>query len=147
MIFDNLQKAKEWFRQYKPLPDNFDWANCYYHDLQTENAFLPRLEFGDWILFKHIDGHKKSISRPILALFIKWSMWDMALVINFIESERAWMWKSYHEVYYSNKKDYSGSPFTFDSEVETIQFWTDDIQVLGHWKQKPTISQLKIALK
>lgn len=147
MIFDNIQKAREWFRDYKPLPENYNYEGCLHSDLFHRQKSIHNIKFGDWLLFNHIDGNSSpnTISRPILAVFSKFSIWDQALVINFIENDRAWM--TCHEVYYSENKEYYGHACLFDSEIQTIQFWTDDIKVLGHWKQKPTIKQLKEALK
>lgn len=145
MIFKTLREARDWFLKYKPLTEEVI-SFCYKHD-HTD------WEFGDWILFQHIthneeqtgDFDKQLISRPILAIFTNFKIWDQALVINYVQPQRAWMRS--HEVYNSPESKYTSYICELDDEVEAIQFWTDDIKVLGHWKHKPTIAQLKLALK
>lgn len=148
MIFKNKHEARKWFLKYKPLTENVI-SFCYEYDSKNWG-------FGDWILFHHItneqnyDGDSCStsnelvISRPILAVFTNFKIWDQALVINFIQPERAWMYS--HQVITNPENNYSMHIMSLDDEVEAIQFWTDNIKVLGHWKQKPSIKDLRLAL-
>ena len=107
-------------------------------------------EFGEWILFQHIEySYDKTnpimIGRPQLAIFTNYKIWDQALVINFIEKPRAW--KNHHEVITNPDINYSEAISQGDDKVNAIQFWTDNINVLGHWKTKPSIGELKSAMK
>jgi hypothetical protein len=136
MVFEKLYTAKEWFLNYtefeKPVInfwteyDSKDW------------------KFGDFILFQHIKD-EKVISRPILGIFTSFTIWDQALVMNFIQNKRAWTFS--HELITNPEGGYKMLIGFLDDEIETIQFWTDNINVLGHWKNKPNLSELKSALK
>jgi hypothetical protein len=136
MVFNKLYEARDWFLNYtefeKPVI-NF-WYDYDFKDWK----------FGDYILFQHIkDG--KLISRPILAIFTSFTVWDQALVINFIQNKRAWTWS--HEVITNPENNYKMNICMLDDEIENIQFWTDNIHVLGHWKNRPTLSELKSSLQ
>jgi hypothetical protein len=88
-------------------------------------------KFGDWILIQHVenDTEEVKISTPIYALFAGFSIWDQALVINYVEE--------IHCMKIDNA----------DPEVKQIALWHDNAIVLGHWKHKPTVTELKAALK
>ncbi len=89
-------------------------------------------KFGDWILIQHVENSDEGeiqISTPIYALFVGFSIWDQALVINYVEEIQC---MKIDEV---------------DPQVKQIALWSDNAIVLGHWKQKPTVPELKIALK
>lgn len=139
MIFNKLYEARNWFLQYKPLEEKvpFFW---------TEYNHKP-WEFGDYIFFQHIKVENKAqvISRPILAIFTGFKIWDQALVINFVQKTRAWMYS--HEVVTNPDINYTMTIAYLDDEVESIQFWTDNIKILGYWKNRPTFSELKQSLK
>ncbi len=143
MVFANVQKAREWFLDYKPLTEVVPM-------MYKDNIdFKPII--GDWFLFRHIKpidswSGPEVISRPILAIFIDWDVWDQALVIRYQQGRRAWESSQQYETEHDGKK-YQWKMFHQTLEVEDIQFWTDDIQILGHWKRKPTITLLKNALK
>lgn len=138
MIFENLYDAKFFYRQYRDLEDGEynPKINGYYQNHAVHND----LKFGQYILFKHITSDNK-ISRPILALFMGYNVWDQALVIEFVEDRKVYM--SYHKVITDN---YSMTIDSIDIQTEQIQFWTDDIILLGHWKSKPNWKLLKKAL-
>ncbi len=134
MIFENIHKANEWFLNYQPLEVDVP----YFLDTQSN------WEFGDWILFQHIKSQKpRLISRPILAIFNRYNIWDQALVISFLQKKRAWTW--FHKV--TTSPTYDSLIIDMDDELEHIQFWTDNIYLLQHWKSKPTLGQLKESLK
>lgn len=131
MNFDTIQDAKKIFMEYHPFKkDDFKgfWMHYDWDDWK----------FGDYILIQHVKG-SSSVSRPIYGIFIDTGVWDQALVVHFIEKRRAW------QIHNSIGK-YNYCIALLDPEITTIQLWTDDIHVLGHWKLKPTIQQMKSAL-
>lgn len=145
MRFDNIEEAREWFRKYTPISEEEDRKIPFFWDDLPEHKW----KFGDWILIQHIQpseyGSKdRVISRPILAIFTNFKIWDQALVINFVQPRRAWEYA--HEVITNPEIGYSMPIGTLDDEIEAIQFWTDNIKVLGHWESKPSIGQLKEAM-
>jgi hypothetical protein len=140
MIFKKLREAREHFRRYIPV-DKSTSGRWFYRS----QLLIPMgLNFGDWILFQHI-VNGLTVSCPIYGIFTGWKIWDQALVINFVEKERAWM--NNNEVVTNEDINYTMHINHLDDEVQAIQFWTDDIVLLGHWKDKPAINQLKQALK
>jgi hypothetical protein len=144
MIFENIYEARNWFLKYSPISEEEDdKIPFFWHNLSDH-----KWEFGDWILIQHIiekeHGKDREISRPILAIFTNFKIWDQALVINFVQPQRAWMLS--HEVITNKELRYSMYISSLDDEVESIQFWTDNINVLGHWKNKPSIGEIKKAL-
>jgi len=143
MNFGNIYEAKRWFLDYKELDKqtgdsiiNF-WYNYDFKDWK----------FGDYILFQHVEDGRK-IGRPQYAIFTSFTVWDQSLVMQFVQNKRAWMNST---TISSNRKGFIESHVIsicmLDDEVEKIQFWTDNIHVLGHWKFKPSASELKSALK
>jgi|GEM_PF-6158626 len=64
--------------------------------------------------------------------------------MEFIENKRAWTFS--HKVITNPERDIKMHICCLDDEIENIVFWDDNIYVLGHWKNRPTISELKIAL-
>lgn len=174
MIFKNIHDARDWFLKYKPLTEKVisfcyeykgqwkfgDWI-LFQHIQQKENGekrysvYFPdgKLKcqvhtFEEAKLQGEKDirqDHEQEISRPILAIFTNYKIWDQALVINFVQPQRAWMQS--HEVITNPEINYSMKAAEIDDEVQAIQFWTDNIKVIAHWKQKPSIKELKQALK
>ena len=135
MEFKNVYEARKWFLNYNEFIEDII-SFCYKYDSSN-------WEFGDFILFQHIINGQK-ISRPILGIFTSFTVWDMALVLNFVQKRRAWTYS--HEVITNPDINYKMLVGHLDDEIETIQFWTDNIKVLGHWKSKPSIKQLKEGL-
>ena len=136
MVFEKLYVARNWFLNYtefeKPVIN-------FWYDYDSHGW-----KFGDYVLFQHIkDG--KSISRPILGIFTSFTVWDQALVMNFIQNKRAWTFS--HELITNPEHGYKMAIGFLDDEIECIQFWTDNINVLGYWKRKPTLTELKTAIK
>ena len=143
MTFNSIYEAKKWFLDYKEL------------DSQTKNSIInfwynydfKDWRFGDYILFQHIENGQV-IGRPQYAIFTSFTVWDQSLVMQFIQNKRAWM--NFANIS-SNQSGFIESHVTplicIDDEVEKIQFWTDNIHVLGHWKYKPNLSELKSAFK
>ncbi len=147
MIFTNMIEAKKWFMKFKPLSKEIAHSIPNFIDFEGEDA---KWEFGEWILFQHIKYSYDKINpimigRPQFAIFTNYKIWDQALVINFIEKPRAW--ENHHEVITNPDINYSEAISQGDDKVDAIQFWTDNIKILGHWKIKPTISDLKLAMK
>lgn len=145
--FKNVAEMREWARQYKPIDVNPEWY-IYIKDKQL-------LEFGDWILFQHIMYERKSdkehqafASRPLFGLFVTWTVWDQALVLNFIEKNRAYMLHCAVNKEITHPEYADIFPFGCeDPTIETFQQWTENVHMLGVWKQKPSISDLRIAYK
>ena len=137
MVFENIENAKDWFRQYKPFNKNTEY-NSYYKNFNTYN--LKDCQ-GQWILFQHIKSIYNSkdfeISRPILALFLGHTIWDQALVIEFVEPRKAYQQR--HK-YKNNTGEYD--LFYLDIQTEQIQFWTDDINVMGIFNSKPNYKEI-----
>lgn len=135
MVFDNLHAARRWFRNYKPTVEVVDYVS-------TSNKMV----FGDWFLFQHVIWENKinHISRPILGIFNDYTFWDQALVINFIEGNRAWA--NTHKVLVGKDKQYDEQISFLDPEVQSIPLWHDDIKILGHWRNRPTLADLRIAI-
>ena len=145
MIFNNMEEARDWFLNYKSLDEESDNKIPFFWDDLGNHKW----KFGDWILIQHIksdedDNKKRVISRPILAIFTNLKIWDQALVINFVQQQRAWMFS--HKVTTNPEYGINMHICTLDDEIEAIQFWTDNIKVLGHWKIKPSIGEIKKAL-
>lgn len=140
MIFNSLSDAKNFYRQYKDLEDgDYDLKISGYY----QSSSKIDLKFGQYILFKHIkfNGNRRKISRPILALFLGYNIWDQALVIEFVEDRESYM--SNHEVITNKEMNYSMTIDSLDIQTEQIQFWTDDIILLGYWNSKPDWKILK----
>lgn len=136
MIYEKICEAKKAFRKYGPYleTDRVEWFSY--------SAKAHEIKMGDFILFQHITD--KTISRPILALFVGYSMWDMALVMNYVEVPRAYYYSDKYKIDdHFGDGEYIGH---LDPEIETIQFWTDNIKILGHYKSKPTFKELKLTL-
>jgi hypothetical protein len=135
MVFKNINEARNWFLKYEEIERE---VPIFWGDYDFGNW-----KFGDYILFQQqtING----ISRPIYAIFTNFTFWDQALVINFVQNRRAWTYS--HEVITNPVGPYKMKIFELDDEIENIQFWSDNIYVLGHWKSKPSIKELKSSLK
>jgi hypothetical protein len=134
--YNNRFEAINEFRKYKPTDEKiidfwteYDWEDW---------------DMGDWVLIQY---HKncEELSRPIYGIFAGISVWDQALVIHLIEKPRAW--KSNVEILTNPDLNIYMNLGGFDPEVEPFELWTGNIKVLGHWKVKPTIGQLKHSLK
>jgi hypothetical protein len=149
MIFKNKVEAKIHFLNYQAIIQEVPGDTLYPGPLApTFNMLYDGLKFGDRILFRHIkpeggNRRRSVISRPIIAIFLGISAWDMATVINFVQPRRAWI---------TNCKigdnEENATPERLDDyEAEQIQFWTDNVILLGHWKTKPTFGELRKALK
>jgi|GEM_PF-6009105 len=146
MIFKTIEEAKEHFYTYSEIPEgkynpNKEWYTYHYD---------PKPEMGDWLLFQHIKG--KTISRPIFALCCGHTVWDQALVLEYVEPWRTW----FSNLYIGDPEDLDedGDPNSADwfisyiyKECKQIQFWTENIRVLGFWKTKPKFRQLREAYK
>lgn len=138
MVYENIDSAKEVFRRYSPINNYLD-INCISYTSKSHN-----IKIGDFLLFQHVT--KDKISRPILAVFVGFSFWDMAQVMSFVEVPRAYYYSEKYEISVNKNIDYSERIGHMDPQIETIQFWTDNIHLLGHYKSKPTLSQLRNTL-
>jgi hypothetical protein len=132
MIFQEKYEAKRWFRKYTP------------YEGKVKDEIPDGIKFGDFVLFRHINGTDKLISRPILGVFVGFSVWDMSLVFQFVEKLRAWEY--HHKVITNRELGISLHLASMDREVEYVPLWHDGIKVIQKWGNKPTISQLKQAL-
>lgn len=143
MVFDNIHKAREWFLDYVDYDESL--VESFYNSTDLGKDW----KFGDYILLQHIQGESpgnSKISRPIYGIFTSFTIWDQALVLQMVENKRAWM--------YSNKVRLQGEYShisvdicTMDDSISQFEFWTGDIYLLGHWKYKPSVSQIKEGLK
>lgn len=141
MNFNTLLEAESLYRIYSEMSE-IDKQN----DISYWNDVRKKPKMGDWCLFKHIryKNEKYEISTPILALIVGHNVWDMALVIEYVEEW--WGWQINSKVLNTHVNDYY-SIAESDKEVKHIQFWTDNIIILGHWKHKPTFSQLRFSIR
>jgi hypothetical protein len=142
MKFDKRYEGVRHFRNYQPLPDGFTEMTVNKLVYSNRGKEVRNFKFGDYVLFRHIDGNL--ISRPIYGIFIKWTVWDMAMVFNFIEKERAYL----NNYYYISNPDtnYEMCLALCDPEIESLPLWDDDIWILGSWNVKPSLSELKSTL-
>ena len=125
LVFQNTRQAKEHFREYRELKDEEDNPHLYMYDV--------KLEFGDYILFNHLDYNQKPclISKPILAIYIESTIWDMAEVLNFVEIPRRHDWKYQLETTARDGKKYYWYAFEAHREVELLPMWFDNIKLLA----------------
>lgn len=144
--FNTRSEALEYGMQYSNINPDIKYPSFIY---DRQDA-MSKLQTGTWILFRHLrygycsEPDKHKISRPILGMFINWTYWDQAVVMEYYQPIRAW---AYHcEVVTNPELDYTMEYSELGSEIEHIQFWTDNIEVLGYWKTKPNYSKLKKAL-
>ncbi len=135
--FNSRYEAIKEFRNYQPMNEEvvdfwtkYDWKDW---------------KMGDWVLFQYIKCRENKISRPIYGMFVDFTIWDQALVVHIIEKQRAIRWHT--NILTNPELDITMRLGELDPEVEAFELWTGNIKVLGHWKTKPTISQLKEALK
>lgn len=107
------------------------------------NSFLrgtSKLEFGDFILFQEYEQDKHDgkqygykVSKPIMAIYLGCFFADQTLGFNYVR------WNNdKHTVYITNEHV---KKYPVCKEVEGIEQhieWSDYIDILGHWKTKPT---------
>jgi hypothetical protein len=134
--FNNRYEAIKEFRNYQPMNEEvvdfwtkYDWG---------------KWKMGDWVLFQYIKCRENKISRPIYGMFVDFTIWDQALVVHIIEKQRAMRWHT--DILTNPELDITMRLGELDPEVEAFELWTGNIKVLGHWKTKPRISELKEAL-
>jgi hypothetical protein len=123
--FRNYQSTNE---EIKSFWTEYDWSDW---------------KMGDWVLIQYVKRGKE-ISRPIYGMFVGVNIWDQALVVHIIEKPRAWRWNT--EILTNPELAIYMNLGGFDPEVEAFELWTSNIKVLGHWKVKPKLSELKQAL-
>lgn len=132
MRFETREEAYQHFVRYASLPKETKLPDYWMN-------YKDKPKMGDWLLFRHI-CNEKEISEPILALVIGHTIWDQALVLEYVTEWRTW--EANTEYNCNPKYNLYVSLSFIDKETKQIQFWTDDIQVLGHWKIKPNFKQL-----
>jgi len=139
MKFLTLKEAEAHFYPYLPLSETDKAKEISYWD-----KYLEKPTMGEWLLFKHVmrDENSESISRPILGLVVGHTFWDMALVLEYVTEWRAWECNS--KVLNTNVDSYYPIVDN-DKTVKHIQFWTDNIIVIGHWEYKPKFKELRAA--
>lgn len=140
LVFKNVHQAKSHFREYRELKDNEDNPHLYMYDV--------KLKFGDYILFNHLDYNKKPclISKPILAIYIESTLWDMAEVLNFIEIPRRHDYDYQIEHLGRDGNKYYSYSFELNREIELLPMWFDNIKLIAKWDKKPTFSEIKSAI-
>ena len=133
MVFKSCIEAKEWFYSYSKLDKVID--------NKFTNWDFNEWKFGDYILFQHIKSYngESYISRPIYGIFVEFSYWDLALVINYIEPKRAWT-----KFNYVNKDILVCE---VDSKVESIIIWDDSFHLLNKWRYKPSLKEMKESIR
>lgn len=141
LVFQTTHQAKRYFRQYRELKDEEDNPHLYMYDI--------KLNFGDYILFRHLDYNQKPalISKPILAIYIESTLWDMAEVLNFVEIPRSYDYKYQLESTGRNGEKYYWYTFEAHREVELLPMWFDNIKLLARWDKKPSFSEIRSAMK
>jgi hypothetical protein len=101
------------------------------------NEFIgtDNLKFGDYILFQEYtqdrhDGtqYHYKISKPILAIYLGYFVADQTLGFDFIR------W---------NNEDRNTKTQVIEQHIE----WSDYIDVLGHWKTKPSWKEIIVAFR
>lgn len=103
------------------------------------------LEFGDFLLFQEYkrveEDYRYSVSKPILVVYVGYFVADQTLGFNYVK----WV-NPNHTVYVSNEhvKNFGVCP---EAEIETHIEWDDYIDVLGHWKVKPTWKEILTAYR
>lgn len=141
MQFKTIKEVEEKFNKYEDLSEIDKLKNISYW---TEHKKFPKM--GDWMLFKHVqnhdDGKESEISKPILGLIIGHTIWDQALVLEYVTE-----WRGYEINSEVLINDCYWSISINDKEVKHIQFWSDNIIVLEQWKNKPTFRELRKAFK
>lgn len=137
MKFNSLHEAFSHYRRYEPwlLPAP---------DLMGDSQHRP--EFGDWLLMRHYRGGDKMMSSPILGIFCGWSVCDQALVLNLVESPRAWMWKA-QVLTNPSLGIYLSVCAAQDVHVSDFVFWHDDAIILGHWRHRPSFREIRAVLQ
>ena len=135
--FNSINEARKWFRSYKEISEKIPWF------LEETDE---KLKFGNWVLFQHIifSNKKAYISRPILGIFVGYSIWDQAIVFNIIEQRRAW--EFFVKILSNKELNIYMYPMEFDPEVQSFETWTSNIKILEYWNSKPTKNQLKSVL-
>jgi hypothetical protein len=102
------------------------------------------LEFGDYILFQEYTQDKHDgtqyhykVSKPILAIYLGYFVADQAIGFNYVQwnNER-------HTVYVTNEHVKRYPTCKEVSGIEQHIEWSDYIDILGHWKNKPNWKQI-----
>ena len=143
MKFEKVWEAKEWFRQYRIIEDTGEVPWFCYH-----SPVADKLKMGDWFMFQYMKHEKKGevkVSRPILGMFIQYSIWDMATVVNLIEPAT----RAFHGSLMIGKHDEENNGYPYilmDAEVECFDNWHNNFHVLGHWTHKPSKQEIKQAI-
>ena len=104
-----------------------------------------KLEFGDIFLFEAVEWHKNdgTLSYPEIGLFVRYNIYDQALVTEYIPKERTWM----------NNLEYVCNPDpdkmykvpVSDKKTEVVDFieWYDTLYIYGKWDKMPSWKELK----
>lgn len=111
------------------------------YKIRKINRFLDEdnLEFGDYLLFqkyerdKYIDNHYTyKISKPIIAIYLGSFIADQAIGFNYVR------WNNdRHSELISNEYVKNYRVCTEVKGIESHIEWDDEIDILGHWKNKP----------
>ncbi len=110
---------------------------------RTLNTFLNadiQLDFGDYLLFqeyRHGKQNDYNVSKPILCIYLGYFVADQTLGFNYVK------WNNHnHRIYITNEHV---TNYRACKEVDKINChieWSDFIDILGHWKQKPNWKQI-----
>jgi len=127
MKFKNKQECISHFRKY----------TSYEGELPNYWLNPEKPNMGQLMLFSIIKD--KTISTPILGLVVGHTVWDQALVLEYIEPYRA---------YHSNSRILNAKGELYhrlmehDQEVQFVQSWTDDIKVYKIWDNRPKVKDM-----
>lgn len=108
--------------------------------MNTFSIIPSKLEFGDFLLFqeykqeRHDDTqYHYKVSKPILAIYLGCFAADQTMGFNYVR----WVNEN-HMIYITNEHVTNYKTFKEVSEIENHIEWNDYIDILGHWKQRPT---------
>ena len=131
--------------KYSKSMDVTEWTNDYMKKFSAYESGHVILEFGDVFLFETIcDSHSKSILKyPEIGVFVKYNIYDQALVTEYVTKNRTWM----DRVKYNSNPDpkYNYWMPISDRVSEVVDFveWSDSIYIYGKWDKMPGWKELK----
>ena len=143
MKFESALQAKDYFFKYRQFPEGYS-ALLYYRDLGKPEGMV--FNMGEWALIRHVwrHGKREELSDLMLILVVGHTVWDQAIVLEFVQDWRRWQYKA--EVLHESG-DFYLSLAEGDRQVEHIQFWTDDVAVLGRWDKRPGFHEILNAVR
>lgn len=116
-----------------------------------DSTIQHKLEFGDWVIIEyyHLEKNNRKVYRPVLATFHSCLPCDQTVEMIFNRAPRTWM----------NNIKYNPNPnfptyksqivdcLHYQGTISVIPWGENDLNIIGHWKQKPKFGELRTALK